>query len=227
MGAIQQSKAIKMQKSPAKVLKKALTKDMKRWEVSTQNTTGPDYKLPWQHNQDDVMHATNNYMQQIKALSPQIIVLPDYRLIINKKTKFELSSEDIVFENVDALINPANGHLNHDGGLAGMIARNGGDVINNESKEWIKSHGKLPVSASAVTKAGGKLNAGYIIHTVGPTYKDDNTQESKDEAWNQLRACVINSLDAAKQLGLESVAIPAISVGMNGFPIDECGEVMI
>ena len=117
---------------------------------------------------------------------------------------------DITKENVDAIVNAANSYLSHGGGVAGAIARAGGEEIRIQSREWVAKNGKVPVGDVAITSAG-KLNAKYIIHAVGPRWGEGDEDE-------KLRSAVRNSLKKAAELGCESISIPAISTGIFGFP---------
>ena len=120
---------------------------------------------------------------------------------------------DITQENGDAIVNAANSHLAHGGGVAGAIAHRGGRQIGDESRKWIAEHGILPVGEVAVTGAG-KLNAKYIIHAVGPRWGEGN-EDAK------LRNAVMNALQKADELGCASISLPAISTGIFGFPLKD------
>ena len=74
---------------------------------------------------------------------------------------------DITTERTDAIVNAANEHLQHGSGVAGAIVRRGGQLIQQESDEWIREHGKVSHSHPAWTSAG-LLGAKYVIHAVGP-----------------------------------------------------------
>ncbi|ETI48886.1 hypothetical protein F441_07162 [Phytophthora nicotianae CJ01A1] len=115
---------------------------------------------------------------------------------------------------VDAIVNAANIHLMHGGGLAGAIVRKGGSSIQKESNKWIKDHGPLTVG-DAVTTAAGKLPCKHVIHTVGPNV-GSATPTSEHAA--QLRRAVWSALMQADRLEVKSVAIPGISTGIFGYP---------
>jgi len=113
---------------------------------------------------------------------------------------------DLTEERVDAIVNAANSRLAHGGGLAGAIVRRGGDVIQQESSRL------APVAVgSAVTTGAGALPSRWVIHAVGPRW-GEGEEESK------LRSAVRASLDEADRLGAASVAVPAISTGIFGYP---------
>lgn len=122
---------------------------------------------------------------------------------------------DITEERVDAIVNAANSHLQHGGGVAAVIARKGGPAIQRESN----AIGYVPVGEAAVT-SGGNLPCRYVIHAVGPVWG------SGDED-NKLRNAVWNSLRLADERRLESISLPAISSGIFGFPKDRCADILL
>ncbi len=134
-------------------------------------------------------------------------------------TKITIVQDDITKQQTDAIVNAANSHLKHGGGVAGAILRAGGEEIQIESDEWVKKHGPVPTSGVAVTGAG-KLKAKYVIHTVGPVWGEGNEHE-------KLYRAVKNVLLKAQELGLKTISIPAISSGIFGFPKDECARVFL
>ena len=86
---------------------------------------------------------------------------------------------DITIENVDAIVNAANEHLQHGGGVAWAISKKGGPTIQKESDEWIRQHGLVPHSHPAWT-SGGLLPAKYVIHAVGPVWGDGDEDISSN-----------------------------------------------
>lgn len=133
--------------------------------------------------------------------------------------KISVVCGDITLEKVDAIVNAANSYLSHGGGVAGAIARKGGEQIRIESRKWVEEHGTVPVGGVAVTSAGN-LSAKYIIHTIGPRWGEGNEEE-------KLRNAVKNALEKAKKLGCESVSLPAISTGIFGFPKELGAKIII
>jgi O-acetyl-ADP-ribose deacetylase (regulator of RNase III) len=113
---------------------------------------------------------------------------------------------DLTAERVDAIVNAANSRLAHGGGLAGAIVRRGGRVIQEESNRLAP----VPVGGAATTSAGD-LPCRWVIHAVGPRWG-----EGDEEA--KLRSAVRASLDEADRLGARSIALPAISTGIFGYP---------
>lgn len=117
---------------------------------------------------------------------------------------------DLTAEKVDAIVNAANEYLQHGGGVAYAIVQKGGETIQQESDEWIRKHGRVSHAHPAWT-SGGLLPAKYVIHAVGPVWGDGEENA-------KLAAAVHGSLKAADGLGLTSIALPAISTGIFGFP---------
>ncbi len=126
---------------------------------------------------------------------------------------------DLTQEPADAIVNAANAYLRHGGGLAAAIVRRGGRVIQEESDAWVRQHGPLRHDQAAVTSAGA-LPARYVIHVVGPRWG------SGDEA-AKLRAAVHAALRTAQALRVSSVALPAISTGIFGYPVEQAAEVIL
>lgn len=117
---------------------------------------------------------------------------------------------DLTLEAVDALVNAANAHLAHGGGVAAAIVRRGGASIQAESRTWVAENGPASHDHPALT-GGGELAASYVIHAVGPQWGDGREE-------HKLRSAVTSSLDLADETGLTSIALPAISTGIFGFP---------
>ncbi|HIE38872.1 MAG TPA: macro domain-containing protein [Anaerolineales bacterium] len=136
------------------------------------------------------------------------------------RTVLELVEGDITELEADAIVNAANERLAHGGGVAGVIARMGGPVIQRESDEWVRRHGPVPTGSAAIT-SGGRLRARYVIHAVGPVY--DGTPRSA----RLLASAVHAALRLADERGLRSIALPAISTGIFGYPMEEAAEVML
>jgi len=126
---------------------------------------------------------------------------------------------DLTAEHVDAIVNAANEHLAHGGGVAGAIVRAGGRSIQAESDEWVRRHGPVRTGTAAITGAG-RLPCRYVIHAVGPVWG------SGDEV-TKLASAVRSALQLATEHGLHSVSLPAISSGIFGFPKPLCAQVML
>ncbi len=123
-----------------------------------------------------------------------------------------LTVGDITAVETDVVVNAANSLLEHGGGVAGAIVRRGGEVIQIESREWVRRYGPVPVGGVAVTSAG-RLSAKYVIHAVGP--------RCGVEPVEKLYEAVRNALVKADELGARSIAMPAISTGVFGCPYDQ------
>jgi len=126
---------------------------------------------------------------------------------------------DITRLKVDAIVNAANSWLRHGGGVAAAIVRAGGKIIQEESNRIVEKRGPVRVGEAVYTTAGS-LEAKYVIHAVGPRMGEG----SEDE---KLRSATLSSLRLAERLGLESIAFPAISTGVFGYPRDKCAQVML
>ena len=140
------------------------------------------------------------------------------KVIIEKSIKgktLRLVQGDITEREVDAVVNAANSHLQHGGGVAGAIVRKGGHIIQEESDRI----GFVPVGHAAVTGAG-KLPCKYVIHAVGPRMGEGDED-------NKLKNAVMNSLKLASGKALKSVSMPAISSGIFGFPKDRCAAILV
>jgi len=125
---------------------------------------------------------------------------------------------DITIEEVDAIVNAANDHLQHGGGVAWAISKKGGPAIQKESDAWIRHHGIVLHTHPAWT-SGGRLPAKYVIHTVGPVWGDGDED-------NKLESALTGSLRVADELQCSSLALPAISTGIFGFPKDRAADIL-
>jgi len=132
-----------------------------------------------------------------------------------KDSIIELVQGDITELEADAIVNAANAALKLGGGVAGAIARKGGPKIQEECDRI----GGTFVGGAVITTAGN-LKAKHVIHAVGPRYGEGEEDE-------KLRNATLNSLKLADEHKLESIAFPAISTGILGFPLDRCAKIMI
>jgi O-acetyl-ADP-ribose deacetylase (regulator of RNase III) len=128
---------------------------------------------------------------------------------------------DITQEDAQAIVNAANGSLLGGGGVDGAIHRAGGPEIFKACKEIRRTQypDGLPTGQAVVTTAG-KMAAKYVIHTVGPVYG----RGGKEKA-DLLASCYRNSLALAVKQGLKTIAFPAISTGVYGYPLEEAAQV--
>jgi O-acetyl-ADP-ribose deacetylase (regulator of RNase III) len=141
-------------------------------------------------------------------------------LIQINRTTLELVQGDITALDTDGIVNAANERLAHGGGVAGVISRRGGPAIQRESDAWVRRHGPVTTGSAAIT-SGGDLKARHVIHAVGPVY--DGTPRSAQLLASAVRA----ALQMADDHGLKSIALPAISTGIFGYPLAEAAQVML
>ncbi len=134
--------------------------------------------------------------------------------------RLQLAQGDLTTETTDAIVNAANAYLHHGGGLAWAIVRRGGERIQQESDAWVREHGLVTPDAPAVT-SGGRLPCRYVIHAVGPVWGETEDADAK------LAAAVAGALRAADELGLTSLALPALSTGIFGFPKDRAAQIIL
>jgi len=127
---------------------------------------------------------------------------------------------DLTTETVDAIVNAANDSLIHASGLAGAIVKKGGDIIKDESKKYVKEHGRLEEGQVATTSAG-KLPCKHVIHCVGPMWHDGKQGEPL-----LLEMSMGSVLDESTRLKITSVAVPALSSGIFGFPKNSCAHIL-
>ncbi|MGH3978671.1 MAG: O-acetyl-ADP-ribose deacetylase [Pseudonocardiaceae bacterium] len=129
---------------------------------------------------------------------------------------------DITRQQVDAVVNAANSSLLGGGGVDGAIHRRGGPAILAECRELRASRYEdgLP-TGHAVATAAGDLPARWVIHTVGPVYA-----KSEDRS-EHLASCYRESLRVADELGAVTVAFPAVSAGVYGWPLDDAARIAV
>ena len=131
----------------------------------------------------------------------------------------KLCHGDLTEEAVDAIVNAANEHLAHGGGVAGAIVRRGGPEIQHESDAWIRAHGSAAHDRPALT-GSGRLPCRAVIHAVGPVWG------SGDED-RKLEAAYTASLALAHAQKFRSLAFPSLSTGIFGFPVDRAAPIAI
>jgi glutamate racemase len=135
------------------------------------------------------------------------------------ETTLVATQGDITSMPVDAIVNAANNELTHGGGIALAIASAGGPVIDDESVEWIDAYGPLEPGVAALTSAG-LMPAKYVIHVAGPIYNAERDNEVL------LGAAVFAALDLADEIDVRTMALPAISAGIYGYPPIEATAVI-
>ena len=143
------------------------------------------------------------------------------RLDLGESAQVFFEAGDITEQSTDAIVNAANSSLMGGGGVDGAIHHAGGSAILEECRKIVVRDGQLP-PGEAVQTTGGRLRAAFVIHTVGPIWHGGMQGESGILA-NAYR----NSLRLADRLGLHSVAFPAISTGVYGYPAEAAAAVAV
>jgi O-acetyl-ADP-ribose deacetylase (regulator of RNase III) len=137
-------------------------------------------------------------------------------------TTIRLVQGDITRESADAIVNAANSSLLGGGGVDGAIHRRGGPAILAACRKLRAGHyGKGLQTGKAVATTAGDLEARWVIHTVGPRYSQE---EDRSEL---LVSCYRESLRVADELGARTVAFPAVSAGIYGWPIDDAARIAV
>lgn len=135
--------------------------------------------------------------------------------------KVEVKCGDITREQTDAIVNAANSSLLGGGGVDGAIHRAGGPEILKACKQIRQtSYPEGLPTGEAVITTGGQLAARYVVHTVGPVWHGGSKGEGE-----ALKSCYLNSLAVAADQGCTTIAFPAISTGVYGFPRDKAAKV--
>ncbi|MFG2436115.1 O-acetyl-ADP-ribose deacetylase [Streptomyces sp. NPDC048508] len=137
-------------------------------------------------------------------------------------TTITLVKGDITRQSADAVVNAANSSLLGGGGVDGAIHRRGGPAILADCRRLRAGHyGKGLATGRAVATTAGELDARWVIHTVGPRYARD---EDRSEL---LASCYRESLRVADELGARTVAFPAVSAGIYGWPMDDAARIAL
>lgn len=126
-----------------------------------------------------------------------------------------LKKGDLTEFDGDAIVNAANTDLILGGGVAGAIRRKGGDLIQKECQKI----GRIPLGEAVVTQ-GGRLKAKYVIHAAAMGFDEPCTEDS-------IRKSVKNALLRAKEREFEKVAMPAIGMGIAGFPLQPGAKILL
>ena len=142
-------------------------------------------------------------------------------LRVGDPDEVRLLRDDITKHSADAIVNAANSQLLPGGGVCGAIHRAGGRAIAHECHRILSERGPLPPGQAVATTAG-ELPAKYVIHTVGPIWQGGNDREPE-----LLSSCYRESMRLADGLKLHSIAFPAISTGVFGYPLEAAAWVAI
>jgi O-acetyl-ADP-ribose deacetylase (regulator of RNase III) len=144
------------------------------------------------------------------------------RLLLRDGKVIEIEGPgDITEQSTDAIVNAANSSLLGGGGVDGAIHHVGGPAILAECRKIVSKIGRLPAGQAVIT-TGGQLAAKYVVHTVGPIYRDGGHGEAE-----LLASCHCESVRVADENALASLAFPAISTGAYGYPVDEAAPIAI
>jgi O-acetyl-ADP-ribose deacetylase (regulator of RNase III) len=136
--------------------------------------------------------------------------------------RIEALQGDITEQDVDAIVNAANSSLLGGGGVDGAIRRRGGPAILEECRRVrVERHPAGLPTGQAVATTAGDLPARWVIHTVGPVYSE------VDHPAALLASCHTEALRVADELGAKTVAFPAISTGVYGYPVEEAARVAV
>jgi O-acetyl-ADP-ribose deacetylase (regulator of RNase III) len=128
---------------------------------------------------------------------------------------------DITQETTEAIVNAANSSLLGGGGVDGAIHRAGGPSILKECEAMVARIGRLPAGQAVIT-TGGRLAAKYVIHTVGPVYRDGRQGEAET-----LVSCYRESIRMADDHAIKSLAFPSISTGVYGYPVQDAATLAV
>lgn len=140
------------------------------------------------------------------------------RVAIHGRT-LELTQGDIIEQQVDAIVNAANSHLAGGGGVDGAIHRRGGPAI---MQETARRYPRGCACGTAVITSAGDLPARYVIHAVGPVWQGGTAGEAE-----LLASAHQRTLELASQHGCKSIALPALSCGAYGYPVDQASRIAL
>lgn len=140
----------------------------------------------------------------------------------DRMTRIEAVRGDITEQAVDAVVNAANSSLLGGGGVDGAIHRKGGPQILSECRDLrAAKYGRGLATGQAVATTAGRLPARWVIHTVGPVWSATEDRSAL------LASCYSESLRVAAELGATTVAFPAISTGIFGWPMDDGARIAV
>ncbi|KAG9469303.1 hypothetical protein GDO78_020874 [Eleutherodactylus coqui] len=158
---------------------------------------------------DDILNETSPNESQLQIQLPQGVTISVYR-------------GDLCRHHADVIVNAANEDLKHIGGLALALLRAAGQTLQDDCDRIVRKRGSLSPGESVITDAG-KLSCKQVIHTVGPRWNSSSPERCKD----LLQAAISSSLALAAQHGHRSIAIPAVSSGVFGFPVQICAQYIV
>lgn len=141
------------------------------------------------------------------------------RTIFPSGITLEIQAGDITRMDTDVIVNAANKHLAHGGGVAAAIIKHGGQIIQEESQKWVKAHGPISYNQPAFTTAG-EMKSKFVIHAVGPVWGEGNEDR-------KLAGAIHSSLVLADDLKAKSISFPAISTGIFRFPANRAANIFM
>jgi len=133
--------------------------------------------------------------------------------------RFRVVVGDLLAEPVDAIVNAANGHLAHGGGVAARIARAAGPALEEEGRALVEARGPVPAGDAVVTGAGMLPYLG-IVHAVGPRLGEGDEEE-------KLTSAIAAALTKAHERGWHALAFPAVSSGIFSVPLEICARAYV
>lgn len=133
--------------------------------------------------------------------------------------RLEVVVADLLREATDGIVNAANGHLAHGGGVAGAIARAAGPELERESEALVRERGVIPTGEAVVT-AAGRLGFKGVVHAVGP-----RLGEGEEE--HKLERALVSAFTRAHERGWRSLSFPAVSAGIFAVPTEICARAYV
>ena len=143
-----------------------------------------------------------------------------FEIVIGTR-EFLVCTGDITKVQTDAVGNAANSQLAGGGGVDAAIHRGGGPSIMRELDTIRSRIGSLPAGDAVATKAG-RLPAQWVLHAVGPVYRDGRHGEA-----GTLASCYRKCLALSDELGAKSLTLPAISTGVYGYPLEDAADIAV
>ncbi|XP_035682793.1 protein mono-ADP-ribosyltransferase PARP14-like [Branchiostoma floridae] len=206
-------------------LKDALCHAESNERVLVKNCLSDDFKIVFYGSEQDVEQAIATFVRRSRqqTTGPDRGKTADYTSFKRTVSDIEVSvyKGDITQQKADVVVNAANKKLEHMGGVAFAISKAGGKSIQEESRAYVRRHGTLHIG-QAVHTGAGNMPCRFVVHTVGPMW---DKRGDNGTARLQLREAITNVLYyACDKLQARSIAIPAISAGIYGVPVDVSAE---
>jgi len=223
----------KLIQESAKVVEETSQVDKKIYQVEDEKNSTQEYidKIEEYNQNADKFTAQKESLSKFikeeskpcKKEKARLAETTDRLTFIYYDTRITVRKNNLIEEAVDAIINPANESLRHEGGAARAIADNAGDEFHQDCDEYLQDNDFLKPGDAMYTRAGGSLKCDYVIHTVGPRL-EKNRKAHKAEL-EQLKSCFKNILRIMKDKNLYDISIPAISTGIFNFPLNKCVQI--